>query len=414
MAGDIDPYQAQWNLRPKIDALRTEAASLRVQNTEHYRTKESELGILRDRLAREHYGLEQQAKSADIQVGVETKEIARIQAGLAKREAAMAEAEKRGDHAKVQEDREDIAGWKAELATHEARARQATLDAAELKEQAATVDRRRTELSFERGDLERQAGRVEGELDKIEQQADLMQQARLKYGEADMAKDDIPRRATLELEAEALVKQAGAIHVDRDVIRVVFPDLPTTTPGFDADPGPLPAGAREEVSANDSPSDDEAVAAAELSTEAVAAGDGDAEDGSSDEAVGAAGSDDVPTAGGDDSLGLDTFVDSAGGQGFETSASGELDTAPEPAAFLDGGAGSPESTDFGTEIDSAFDVDTFEAPAAAADPFAGAGFGGDAVGGEADQFATSDFAAPADDGVEFAGADSFESESFEG
>jgi hypothetical protein len=239
-----------------------------------------------------------------------------------------------------------------------------------------------------------------------------MQQARLKYGEADMAKDDIPRRATLELEAEALVKQAGAIQVDRDVIRVVFPDLPTTTPGFDADPGPLPAGAQEEISADDSPSNDEAIAAAELSTESVATGDGNTEDGSSDETVVAAGSDDVPTAGGDDSLGLDTFVDSAGGQGFETSASGEFD-APEPAAFLDGGASSPESTDFGTETDSGFGVDTFETPAAA-DPFADEGLGGDTFGGEADQFATSDFAAPADDGMEFASADSFESESFEG
>ena len=89
MAGDIDPYQAQWNLRPKIDALRAEAGSLRAQNLEQYRTKESELGIQRDRLAREHYGLEQQAKSADIQVGVETKEVARIEAGVAQREAEV-------------------------------------------------------------------------------------------------------------------------------------------------------------------------------------------------------------------------------------------------------------------------------------------------------------------------------------
>jgi hypothetical protein len=54
------------------------------------------------------------------------------------------------------------------------------------------VDRRRTELSVERGDLANQSGNVEGGLDKMERQADLMQQARLKYGEADMAEDDIP------------------------------------------------------------------------------------------------------------------------------------------------------------------------------------------------------------------------------
>lgn len=409
MAGDLDPYQAQWNLRPKIDALRAEAGSLRAQNLEQYRTKESELGIQRDRLAREQYGLEQQAKSAEIQVGVETKEVQRIEAGLAKREAAMAEAEKRGDHAKVQEDREDIAAWRGELATHEARARQATLDAAELKEQAATVDRRRTELSVERTDLATQAGKVEDELDKMERQADLMQQARLKYGEADMAKDDIPRRATLELEAEALVKQAGAIQVDRDVIRVVFPDLPATTPGYDADPGPLPPGAEEEVSSTDATSEDEAVAAGQSSDDAVAAADGSTDESGLDGSD--AGSDDVPTAGGDDSLGLDTFGDSAGGQGFETSGLTEFDTAPEPAAFIDDGGGEP--TNFETEVDAGFGADTFETPAAAADPLSGGGFGGDALGGEADQFATSDFAAPADDGMEFAASDSFESDGFE-
>ena len=93
----------------------------------------------------------------------------------------------------------------------------------------------------------------------MEQQADLYQQARQKYDEASIASDDIfPRRATLELEAEALVKQAAGIDVDRDVIRVVIPDLPETTPGIDADPGPLPPGS-DDASSMTEPTEDDAV-----------------------------------------------------------------------------------------------------------------------------------------------------------
>ncbi len=53
MPGDEDLYQQQWNLRPRIDALRAEAKSLRQQNNAQFKTKESDLGIERDRLARE-------------------------------------------------------------------------------------------------------------------------------------------------------------------------------------------------------------------------------------------------------------------------------------------------------------------------------------------------------------------------
>src|SRR5262245_37247741 len=49
MAGDEDLYQQQWNLRPRIDALRAEAKSLRDRNNAQYKTSETELGIERDR-----------------------------------------------------------------------------------------------------------------------------------------------------------------------------------------------------------------------------------------------------------------------------------------------------------------------------------------------------------------------------
>jgi hypothetical protein len=94
-----------------------------------------------------------------------------------------------------------------------------------------------------RTDLSKQTWAAEQEIDKLEQQADLLQQARLKWAEADIAGDDVGRRSTLSLEAEALVAKAGGIEVDRSVLRVVIPDVPDTTPGIDDAPGPLPEGA---------------------------------------------------------------------------------------------------------------------------------------------------------------------------
>ena len=207
MAGD-DPYQEQWNLRPRIDALRAQATSVRTQNIETYKAKETELAVNRDRLAREQFGLEQQAKSADIQVDRETKDAERRTKDIEKHEASAAAAERRGDDSVAQEHREAAAVFRAQVATHEARARQATLDGAELREQAAGVNRRVVELEVERDDVIDRSNAVERELDKMEHQADLYQQARQKYAEASIASDDIPRRVTLELEAEALVKQA--------------------------------------------------------------------------------------------------------------------------------------------------------------------------------------------------------------
>ena len=321
MPGDVGPFQAQWNLRPRIDAIRAEAKTLRQQNTESHKTKETDLAIQRDRLAREQYGAEQQAKSADIQVGVENKEVQRIQDGLAKREARMAADEKRGDTSKLQEDREDVAAWRAEQATHEARARQATLDAAELREQAAGIDRQRTELSVERTDLAKQTGKIEDEIDKMEQQADVLQQARLKYAEADLS-DDVSKRATLELEAEALVTKAAAIEVDRSLIRTVVPELPETTPGLDADPGPLPAGT-EEVSSTGFTDEDGPVTSADPDSSDGATDSGAEETAAATPDLTGEGGDSIakPGAGTTNTLDDDVFVDTAGGSTVNASAS---------------------------------------------------------------------------------------------
>jgi hypothetical protein len=242
MAAD-DPYQQQWNLRPRIDALRAEATSLRRQNNEQFTSRMSELGIERDRIAREHDGVAQSAKSADTLVKAEQDAFNKLGKDITAREAKATAAERRGDVAEAAEIREFALGLRAVQETHTARARQATLDAAELRERAAGIDRRLKEKDLERDDLSAQTTSVEKEIDKLEQQADLLQEARLKWSEADLTGDDVAGRSTLELEAEALVARAGAIGVDRTLIRTVIPELPDTTPGIDDPAGPLPEGA---------------------------------------------------------------------------------------------------------------------------------------------------------------------------
>ena len=102
----------------------------------------------------EQFGLEQQAKSADIQVeSRETKDAERRTKDIERHKAAAAAAEQRGDGSVAQEHREAAAVFRAQVTTHEARARQATLDGAEFRAQAAGVNRRVVELEVERDDV---------------------------------------------------------------------------------------------------------------------------------------------------------------------------------------------------------------------------------------------------------------------
>ena len=197
------------DLRRRVDELRAEAASLRRRNNDHFTSLESEYGVERDRLAREQFGIEQSAESADTQAKAAQREVAKLAKQIEERETKAAAAELRGHVAEAQELLEYALGLRAAQETHEARARQATLDGAELRERAAGVERRRTKLHVEREDLAKQALAVEQEIDKLDQQADLLEQASGQRTEG---------------EAEALLAKAAAITVDRTVINAVIPE----------------------------------------------------------------------------------------------------------------------------------------------------------------------------------------------
>jgi hypothetical protein len=267
-----DPYQRQWNLKPRIEALQAEAKSTRRELADRYQTDETRLGIERDRVAREQYAADQAAKSADIQVQRETRDAAAEAKKAAEFEALAAKEERSRDRAAAEESREIAEVARVKQETHLARSRQATLDAAELRERAATQGRRVTELEVEREGVRTQAMKAEAELDKMEQQAKLLEDARRKYAEADLAGASDPQRANAALlEAERLEAQSAGIEVNRGTIRQSIPEFPAVTPGIDLPAPPLPEGAQA-----DAPTE-EPVAPGPSSTEDPDQPDGDAE-----------------------------------------------------------------------------------------------------------------------------------------
>ncbi len=308
-----DPYQRQWNLKPRIEALQVEAKSTRRELADRYKTDETRLGIDRDRVAREQYAADQAAKSADIQVQRETRDAATEAKKAAEFEALAAKEERSGDRAAAEESREIAEVARVKQETHLARSRQATLDAAELRERAATQGRRVTELEVEREGVRTQAMKAEAELDKMEQQAKLLEDARRKYAEADLAGASDPQRANSALlEAERLEAQAAGIDVNRGTIRQSIPEFPTVTPGIDLPAPPLPEGAQADAPGG------EAVAPTPSSTGDPGQPDGDAE---------------AARAGIDDPLGIDGDL-----AAVTTAAASSTDAAADVEAPVDADA----------------------------------------------------------------------------
>jgi len=375
--------------------MRAEAKSLHKDVAATFTERTTEIGIARDRAARDQYAAEQAAKSADIQVGVERKAAAANDREIAALEQRTAEVERRGDRASADELREDAGKWAADRDAHVARARQAELDAAQLREDGAGHQRRVTELNVERADVVKQSTAAEKEVDRIDEQVQLLEQARLKYGEADMS-TDVGKRAALELEAEALVTKAGNIEVDRSLIRTVIPELPETTPGIDDDAGPLSPGSGD-GSSNGSTNEDGTVAST----------DPDPSDGGTDSSTDetAAATPGLTGAGGDSSadpgarttntLDDDVFVDAAGGSTVNASASdstfGATDDFGDAAGFA--GTGSESIVGDG-EQHAGVDSSGVEEPATAAFGDA-AGSVDTTAGGDASAYEDPAYEAPA-------------------
>jgi hypothetical protein len=250
-AAPVDPASAADELSARAAATADQAAQLRQDLLDQTQEKMTEIDIARDRAARAQYGAEQSAKSADIQVAREQR-AAEESSKLAADTNAQAEAAAtRGDALAAEELRETASSHAAAAVVHSDRARQAELDAAELRAQAEQHGQQVVELEAQHEDL-RAAGSAAGtELDKMEDQARLFDEAARKMAEAANlraggATDDatIATIGRLEDEAEKVLEAAAKIDVDAGKITDVLPDAEVdastpsseVTPPDDADP----------------------------------------------------------------------------------------------------------------------------------------------------------------------------------
>jgi hypothetical protein len=219
-------------LSDRADMLTDQATRLRRELLDSTEAKFGEIGITRDRAARDQYGAEQSAASADIQVKRERREADEATKGAADEEAKAAAAEKRGDAHAAEEMRENAMSLRSAADVHAQRARQATLDAAELREEAAQHARRVVELETEQADLRSAGGAAAAELDKMEDQARLLDEAARKMTEAAQLRDSgqpmndkvVGTIGELEDEAEKALAKAAGIEIDRGSITAVLPD----------------------------------------------------------------------------------------------------------------------------------------------------------------------------------------------
>jgi hypothetical protein len=229
-------------LQARADALADQAKELRRDLLEWHETKLTEVGIARDRAAREQYAAEQSAKSADIQVAREKADAAKLAKDAAEIDADVLAAEKKGDSRAAEEHRELAADYRNAAEVHTARARQAELDAAELREQAAQHARRVVELETQKTDLVKDGSEASEQIDLMEDQARLLDEAARKLTMAEVLKTTEPpgvdtravEIATLEIDAENALKKAGDIEVDQSKITTVLPDAKFEDPAAQA------------------------------------------------------------------------------------------------------------------------------------------------------------------------------------
>ena len=227
---DVDPLQRSRELGPRIEALRAEATAVRDANWKVHLVKEKALAVERDQLTRRKAGLERSAEEADQHAKVLSADAQKKTDEVQWAEEKVVELEGQGNYDTAELVREALPAERAARDANQARADQAKLDATEHREQVTAIDRRLGEIWTARGEVRSQIDRIELHTDRLEEQAELLQQVRRKWSEIALEPDNIPRRAELELEVEALTKRADAIVVDRDVLRTVVPDLPETAP----------------------------------------------------------------------------------------------------------------------------------------------------------------------------------------
>jgi hypothetical protein len=231
---------ARPDLKVRADALRAEAAVARRQLDETYESSRAELRRQTLQSTRDaetaSYGAERAAQHANASRS-EAMDLWRI---VDSTEQQAAKHVRDGNLGEAEESREVAAMRRREADATSEEARQLDIEAAKLREDEAGHRRRMAELHDEDQDLHGRYDRADTNLDNLENQTRLYDEAWRKFAAAE-ATENIPERAQFELEAEKALRGADAIEVDRAAIRVFVPDLPDVTPGLPSAPTATPA-----------------------------------------------------------------------------------------------------------------------------------------------------------------------------
>lgn len=241
MADDDLPDRAR-ALQQRAEAVRADAVALRAELREELNPAHIEIGLTYDRAHRAKVTADHAVEDADALVKSLEAATAAMRTNVANSDATAAAATARGDTHAATEARELSVIGRDVTEQGEARIHAAKLEAADLREAAIRADHQATEARLASIEKGRAGLAAEAEIDKIEEQADLLEQALTTLTEAgavsggDIAQRVIAR-AVLEDQAASLLKRADAITVDRSVIAVILPsaDDPVTPPPTSAD-----------------------------------------------------------------------------------------------------------------------------------------------------------------------------------
>ena len=223
------------------------AHAIRTELTETTEAKFSEIGIARDRAARDSYAAEQAAKSASVQLEREQVAAKADIEGAAKEEAKAVAAEKRGDDRAAEELRENAQSLRSSADVHTKRADQVQLDKANLEKEAADLKARVTDLEGEKTALVQAGGAASQEVDKMEDQARLLLEASQKTEQAAALPPDDPRAEALKAQAQQALDDAAKLDVDEGKIQLVLPNAQVTSSAADGPGEPTDGPGQEEA-----------------------------------------------------------------------------------------------------------------------------------------------------------------------
>ncbi len=216
-------------LQARADQLRHEAEPLRDRWNDEFQRRNTELSLESDDARRGLTTARSQVKDTEAEVEYLRGRQAEFEKARLDRLQAADALDAKGDALGAEEEREsaDHAAMQAESMSDRAQAAQ--LAAAKAHETLGAATRADIEASVAGQAMAKGAREAEANIDRLEEQAALLEQARMKLIEADLKYGgDVPpdadldewitSKARLEGEAEALVERAERIEVDRKEI----------------------------------------------------------------------------------------------------------------------------------------------------------------------------------------------------